>query len=591
MKEREQIRRLTTDAILLSLALVLAVVERWIPLDLLVPIPGLKLGLANIVTLFALIRLSPLDALVILVMRCLILGTFTGLTSLLFSLTGGLLALGVMWVLLRWEGKAFSLIGISVAGAAAHNIGQMGVAVWLLNEPRLFYTYLPPLLLTSLATGTLTGIAALPLVKRFPPIAGSQRHSRGSNRSQVLLPLFPLILVASLTLQGCTPAAGSSLPGASSSPAVSGSDSARDTSAVTPAPSSSPGDWQKFSYAFTGTFDSPIDIIGYAPDQATFDQWAQAAEVRFTELHRLFDVYHSYSGLNNLATINARAGLEPVPVSAELIDLLVQVRGWRQQWSDTVTLTLGPVLKIWEKTRSAATTPKDPSGSPGQNSTVKLPSPAELASALTLVDDTQLIIDETAGTVFLARAGMSLDVGAVAKGYATELVARHLQALGAVSLIINAGGSSVRLIGKPQPASRDTWLVGIENPLFALPMPDGSQPAEVPETCATVAANNTSVVTSGDYQRYFVQDGIIYNHIIDPQTGQPAHFYRGVTIVTPDSGLADFLSTALFVLPPAESRSLAESVPDVEVMWILADGSITNTDGFPIEGGTALATR
>lgn len=168
MSATDKTRRLTTNAILLSLALILAIVERWIPLELIVPVPGLKLGLANIVSLFALIRLKPIDALAILVMRCLIIGTFTGLTAFLFSITGGLLALGIMAIMVRWEGRVFSLIGISLAGAAAHNIGQISVAVLILGEWRLLVTYLPPLLLTSLGTGTLTGIASIPLISRFP---------------------------------------------------------------------------------------------------------------------------------------------------------------------------------------------------------------------------------------------------------------------------------------------------------------------------------------------------------------------------------------------------------------------------------------
>ena len=164
---RRQIRRLTMGAVLTGLALVLSIVERWIPLDLIVPIPGIKLGLANIVTLFALLRLSPLDAAIILLIRSLVMGLITGPTTMLFSLAGGALALLVMWLLSLLEGRAFSLIGISLAGAAAHNIGQISIAVWLLSEPLLLLTYLPPLLLASLVTGTLTGVAAFPIVARF----------------------------------------------------------------------------------------------------------------------------------------------------------------------------------------------------------------------------------------------------------------------------------------------------------------------------------------------------------------------------------------------------------------------------------------
>ena len=171
MNQRERLQRLTIDAVLTSLALVLSIVERWIPLDLIIPVPGIKLGLANIVTLFALLRLGPVDALVILLIRSLIMGTISGPMTLLFSLGGGLLAMLTMWLLTHGYGRIFSTIGISLAGAAAHNIGQVFVAGLVLSEPLLLLTYLPPLLLTSLATGTLTGVAAYPVVLRFRSIA------------------------------------------------------------------------------------------------------------------------------------------------------------------------------------------------------------------------------------------------------------------------------------------------------------------------------------------------------------------------------------------------------------------------------------
>lgn len=164
---RHALRRMTRNAILLSVALVLSLVERWIPLHLLIPVPGLKLGLANIVTLFALLRLKPVDALMIIVLRSLIMGGIMGPMTLLLSLSGGLLAFFVMWPLIRWEGRAISVIGLSVAGAAAHNIGQVAMAGLILQEPLLLLTYLPPLLLTSLGTGTLTGFAARPVINRF----------------------------------------------------------------------------------------------------------------------------------------------------------------------------------------------------------------------------------------------------------------------------------------------------------------------------------------------------------------------------------------------------------------------------------------
>jgi heptaprenyl diphosphate synthase len=173
--QRRRLRRLTLDAMLVSLALVLAIVERWIPLELIVPVPGLKLGLANIVTLVALMRLQVSDAVAILLVRILVMSAFTGITTMFFSLGGGLLALIIMWLLSHLEGKHLSVIGISMAGAAAHNLGQVSVASLVMSEPLLLLTYLPPLLVTGLLTGVLTGAAAGPVIRNLArlPLTGS----------------------------------------------------------------------------------------------------------------------------------------------------------------------------------------------------------------------------------------------------------------------------------------------------------------------------------------------------------------------------------------------------------------------------------
>lgn len=158
--------RLARCAVLTALALALSMAERFLPLTALVPLPGLRLGLANLVTVFALCRISKREALLILIARCL-LGAIGGgmLTALAFSLTGGLLALGVMALLLHCPG--LSLIGVCVAGAAAHNTGQILAAVVVLGSGAPV-VYLPALLLASLLTGVVTGWASMLLVHRVP---------------------------------------------------------------------------------------------------------------------------------------------------------------------------------------------------------------------------------------------------------------------------------------------------------------------------------------------------------------------------------------------------------------------------------------
>lgn len=165
---RLRVRRIARLAVLTALALTLSVVERWIPLELVIPVPGVKLGLANIVTLFALFCLTFADALVILLVRALAIGFLFGPTTAAFSFGGGFLALLIMFALLPLENKKIlSPLGVSLAGAAAHNLGQVTVAAVMLGEARLLSMYLPPLLLTGLATGLLTGIAAYPAIRRF----------------------------------------------------------------------------------------------------------------------------------------------------------------------------------------------------------------------------------------------------------------------------------------------------------------------------------------------------------------------------------------------------------------------------------------
>ena len=160
------VRRLTRCAVLTALALAISVCEGLVPLSILIPLPGLRLGLANLVTVYALCRLSGREALGILVSRCL-LGAVVGgnLTALAFSLTGGLLALGTMWVLLHVPG--LSLFGVCIAGAAAHNTGQILAAMGVLASPAIA-VYLAPLLAASVLTGAVTGAASILLVRRVP---------------------------------------------------------------------------------------------------------------------------------------------------------------------------------------------------------------------------------------------------------------------------------------------------------------------------------------------------------------------------------------------------------------------------------------
>ncbi len=322
------------------------------------------------------------------------------------------------------------------------------------------------------------------------------------------------------------------------------------------------GGKQKYAHEFLGTFDTLIQIVGYADSEADFDAMALAAQARFEALNRLYDIYNTYDGVVNVRSINEQAGIAPVKVDADLMGLIRFSLQWHEQTSGLCNIAMGPVLALWHDARDAGL--DDPAAA-------TLPDPAALRAAAALTDIRKVIVDETAGTVFLQDAGMSLDVGAVAKGYACGLVAQELKAQGYASFCISGGGNVVA-VGAPQDGQRTRWGVGIQNP-------DGN-PMDAEEAPIDVAfVNDAAVVTSGDYQRTYMVDGVSYHHLIDPTTLMPATHYRAVSVMAADSGVADFMSTTLFLTPPDQIVKAAADT-GVEVLWILPDGTVGTTDGM-----------
>ena len=156
-------RRVALIALLISQALALSIVESWIPMP--VPVPGVKLGLANIVTLITIIFLGYREALLVLILRCVLSSSFAGGPMvLLFSLSGGLLSTLVMSFLYGKMKKVFSITGISMAGAVFHNIGQLAAAAFVMREPAVF-SYLPVLLVSGIVAGFLIGLCGSLLVR------------------------------------------------------------------------------------------------------------------------------------------------------------------------------------------------------------------------------------------------------------------------------------------------------------------------------------------------------------------------------------------------------------------------------------------
>lgn len=309
---------------------------------------------------------------------------------------------------------------------------------------------------------------------------------------------------------------------------------------------------KQYQASFLTLFDTATTILGYADSEEAFLSQAQEIHDELLEYHQLFDIYNDYEGLNNLKTVNDRAGIAPVEVDRRIIDLLLDCRELYEVTGGRLNVAMGSVLSLWHEARSQGV--EDPENA-------YLPDQAALEEAAGHVSFDTVLIDEAASTVYLSDPAQRLDVGAIAKGWSVERVCERAPE----GLLLSVGGN-VRSTG-PKPGDVP-WVVGVQDP-------DGGQE----EYLHTLYVSGGSVVSSGDYQRYYTVDGVPYHHIIDPDTLYPARRWRAVTILCPDSGLADALSTAIFTLDQAEGQALLDHF-GAEALWVAPDRTISYSPGF-----------
>ena len=308
---------------------------------------------------------------------------------------------------------------------------------------------------------------------------------------------------------------------------------------------------QQYTATFLTLFDTVTTVVGRAEEEAAFKAQAQQIHDELLVYHQLFDIYHEYEGVNNLKTINDNAGISPVKVDAEVIALLKDCREYCEMTGGKVNTAMGGVLKIWHDARNDGV--NDPAHA-------YLPDMADLRAAAQHSGFEAIVIDEAESTVYITDPQVRLDVGAIAKGWSVQRVGERTPA----GMLISVGGN----VFATGPKAEDTpWVIGVQDPEHS------------DRNLHTIYVSGGAVVTSGDYQRAYVVDGKAYHHIIDPETLMPAEYWRSVTVVCPDSGLADALSTALFLLPLEEGRALAEEC-GADAFWVNAAGEEFMTAGF-----------
>lgn len=306
-------------------------------------------------------------------------------------------------------------------------------------------------------------------------------------------------------------------------------------------------------------FDTVAIITGYENSQEEFDAVAEEILSQLAEYHKLYSIYHRFDGLENLCTINelVDGAHRTVTVDRRIIDMLLYAKEMYTVTDGMLNVAMGSVLSLWHDYRTIGK--DDPSQA-------TLPPMDLLKKAAEHTDINKMIIDEQNCTVTLTDPLMKLDVGAIAKGYATERIALSLEEKGISGYVLNIGGN-VRTIGTKPDGSM--WSAGIENP-------------KGDDYLAYLQLNGQSVVTSGSYQRYYVVDGKRYHHIIHPDTLMPSENFLSVSVVCKDSGFGDAMSTALFCMPQEKGLSLIESMPNVEAMWVSQDGSQTTSSGWDL---------
>lgn len=316
---------------------------------------------------------------------------------------------------------------------------------------------------------------------------------------------------------------------------------------------------QKYQASFLILFNTVTEIVGYADSKDEFEEFAHFIHDSLKEYHELYDKYNEYEGINNIKTINDNAGIAPVKVDQRIIDMLLFSKEMYERTNGTVNIALGPVLEIWHDYRTEGI--DDPLNA-------KLPPIEDLLEANSYTDINQLIINEEESTVYLTDEHMSLDVGAIAKGYATEQVVRMAIENGYSDFLLSVGGNT-RAVGTKGKA-QELWSVGIQNP----------DKSSEQSSIYTMALTDMSLVASGNYERYYTVDGKKYHHIIDPNTLMPAAYYTAVSLLCEDSGMADALSTAIYNMPFEEGKALIQSFDKVEAMWIFPNGERQFSDHF-----------
>ncbi len=309
---------------------------------------------------------------------------------------------------------------------------------------------------------------------------------------------------------------------------------------------------KQYNATFLSLFDTVTTVVGKADSKEAFE--TQVAQIRdeLEVYHHLFDIYNEYEGIVNLKNVNDMAATAPVYVDEEIMSLLADCKEYYELTGGVFNPAMGGVLSLWHDAREDGL--NDPENA-------YLPDSAALKEAALHANPDDIILDFEKSTVFFTDPKLKLDVGGIAKGWAVQRVCEKSPS----GLLISVGGN-VYATG-PKDKSGTPWVVGIQNPF-------GDS-----EYFCRVNITYGSVVTSGSYHRTYAVDGKLYHHIIDPQTLYPGTKWVSVSVICDDSGLADVLSTTLFLLDRESGQALLDKY-GAHALWVDEDKNMYYSPDF-----------
>jgi len=290
----------------------------------------------------------------------------------------------------------------------------------------------------------------------------------------------------------------------------------------------------------------------------------QPTAAHFQEIEQIMKTIDKQMNRNRedseLSEVNRQSGKQAVAVSEQTFHVVRTALNYAASSKGKFDPTVGPLVDLWGIGKEGA----------------KRPAQAAIDQTLGLISYEKVELNEAGRTIRLAMPGMELDLGAIAKGYAADRIAAYLKEAGFTSAIIDLGGNILAMGRKP---GGELWSIGVQNPLE----PRGAH-------IGIIKADNQTIVTSGIYERYFIENGEHYHHIMDPDRGYPVrNGLVGVTIVTDRSEDADALSTTLFSLGLEEGMRFVESRPNTDALFITDSNKVYVTSG--LKGKLALTNE